>query len=330
MMLKATALISIWVGIYSWLMVYGVAYAPWSFLGVVAFSLSTLTIQLAVMHDASHRSIAAYDPINQLFSLVLTFIGAASILWHQQHVVSHHTHTNIAGKDPDIRSYGIFRYQASDEWSSLHRWQHWYAIPMYAFVAIRWAWFVDFYETITNTYNLRGKQYWMLVGELVVSRTIHVFLFLYLPYMVVGNIWVVLGCYLVQWMIFGCLMALVFQCAHVTGVQEYPTEEQDDYLIHQISTTANFSTGNHLLSHLIGGLNFQIEHHLFPRLSHLNYPIIQPVVKQFCEEHGITYNEAPTFFHAVVGHLSVLKRFSTQPKKQSAESETQVPRAMAG
>jgi linoleoyl-CoA desaturase len=76
--------------------------------------------------------------------------------------------------------------------------------------------------------------------------------------------------------------------------------------IHQIQTTANFATRSRLVTWFCGGLNFQIEHHLFPKMSHIHYPEVSKIVKATCQEYGIKYIEFPRVTAAMRSHWKLL------------------------
>jgi linoleoyl-CoA desaturase len=120
--------------------------------------------------------------------------------------------------------------------------------------------------------------------------------------------------FLIISMVTGFLLSIVFQLAHTVEHTEFPMPEQpsnkidNDWAIHQVATTANFATNNKLISWLVGGLNFQIEHHLFPKVSHIHYPAISKIIKQACEEHGIKYNEFRKMRDAIVSHYYYMRK----------------------
>jgi len=316
MVVKAVFVLSAWVAVYTGLLVFGPQSLPLAFAGIALLVIASLGVELGIMHDASHRAIFNGTLMNKLMGLTLTFFGGSSILWYQQHVVRHHSYTNMPGKDPDIDSDGVFRFRDGDPWKPWHRWQHFYALPLYTLIALRWIWADDFRHAIKNTHNLKSKTMGVLVGELILSRASHILFFLVIPYMMVGRFWPVLAFYLIHWMVFGACMAVIFQLAHVTDVQSFPEERQksgDDWAIHQLATTANFAVKNRFLTHLIGGLNYQVEHHIFNRFSYLHYPKIQPIVKRYCQEHGVPYFEYPSLMSAVRAHFGHLRRLARRP-----------------
>jgi linoleoyl-CoA desaturase len=316
MLSKAALVLGLWGISYAGLLAFGPGSLIATIVGVFSLLFFSLAIELGVMHDASHRSVSKNSLVNRLLSMALTLLGGSSILWFHKHVIHHHCYTNIPGSDPDIYSGGIFRFHDGDPWRPWHRWQYLYALPLYTMLALRWVWIDDFLDTLHNTYGLKGRRFLNLTGELVLARASHITLFFVLPYLASGSILWVLSIYLVHWLLLGVSVSIIFQLAHVTDVQAFPLEDMkpgDDWALHQLATTADFAVGNRFLTWFIGGLNFQVEHHIFPRISHLHYPLVQEIVARYCKEHGIPYHAYPSFFSAVSAHFGHLKRLAVRP-----------------
>jgi linoleoyl-CoA desaturase len=134
-----------------------------------------------------------------------------------------------------------------------------------------------------------------------------------LPIYMVGFVPWMVG-FLIASMVTGFVISIVFQLAHTVEHTDFPMPEADtnkienEWAIHQIQTTANFATRNKVISWLVGGLNFQIEHHLFPKVSHIHYPAISKIIKQTCEDFNIRYMEYPKMTQAIASHASYLRR----------------------
>jgi linoleoyl-CoA desaturase len=117
----------------------------------------------------------------------------------------------------------------------------------------------------------------------------------------------------------GVALTVVFQLAHTVEGPEFPLPGvgsnllPDEFALHQIATTANFATRNRVVTWLVGGLNFQIEHHLFPRIAHVHYPQISKIVRQVCAERGIAYVEHTTFRKALAAHARHLRAMGRVP-----------------
>jgi linoleoyl-CoA desaturase len=119
--------------------------------------------------------------------------------------------------------------------------------------------------------------------------------------------------YLVFGIVTGLVISIVFQLAHTVEHTHFPMPDEDtgrmedEWAIHQLKTTANFAPRNKLISWYVGGLNFQVEHHLFPKISHVHYPQISRIIKQTCQEFGVPYIEYPKMRYAVASHIAFLK-----------------------
>jgi linoleoyl-CoA desaturase len=133
-----------------------------------------------------------------------------------------------------------------------------------------------------------------------------------IPYFVVPEMtflnWII-G-YVIMHATAGLVLTVVFQLAHVTDKNEFPLvhegQLENDFLVHQLKTTMNFATNNPLISYIVGGLNFQVEHHLFPAISHIHYPKISKIVEATAIEFNVPYNKERTFFGALFLHTKML------------------------
>jgi linoleoyl-CoA desaturase len=152
------------------------------------------------------------------------------------------------------------------------------------------------------------------------SKIVHLFLFIVLPLMMVGPK-MLIG-YVVAAFTLGWILSVVFQLAHVVDSAEFvtPTYTNDkevienEWAIHQVKTTADFGTNSAFLTWSLGGLNFQVEHHLFPRISHVHYPALNKIVKETCAEFGIPFLEHKTFLDALKSHVRQLKVMGSEPE----------------
>ena len=116
----------------------------------------------------------------------------------------------------------------------------------------------------------------------------------------------------------GLTLALVFQLAHVVEATHFADAHQDvlhiedEWAVHQVQTTADFATHNKIISWFTGGLNFQVEHHLFPKISHVHYPVIHKFVKEACRKFSITHNDYPSMISALRSHFRLMRQLGTQ------------------
>jgi linoleoyl-CoA desaturase len=334
-MYAKTAIILTWyVATYALILYGGAAGFPlWvSGLLCVVFGLSIAGIGFGIMHDAIHGGYSNHPRVNKLLGLTMELVGTSSFLWRQKHNVWHHTYTNIAGLDEDLETRGLLRLSPHDEWKPRFRFQHLYVPFVYGMTGFGFL-SRDFQVYFTgksdewHVYPRMGRNdkitFWL--GKLVF------FLIMFgLPLLVYPWWQVLIGFFIVVFTV-GVTLASIFQLAHVMGPAEFPEPVGDplrienEWAIHQVETTVNFAPKNKFLNWYAGGLNFQIEHHLFPHICHVNYPKIMPIVQQTCEEFGVKYSCYPTWREALVGHWCELKLLGRKP--QTAVAGTAIPSA---
>ncbi|MGQ0738709.1 MAG: fatty acid desaturase family protein [Bacteroidota bacterium] len=277
----------------------------------------TAAIGFNVMHDGMHGSFSKYKWLNQLAGLSLNFLGANNFMWKTKHNIIHHTYTNVHGVDDDIEAKPLLRLCEEQKYYKIHRFQHWYFWLAYSLLYIWWVFFTDYKKYFLRRIGLTPLKKMALSDHLSFwgFKALHAFLFVVLPiYMVGFEAWLI-G-FLVFAMFAGFVLSIVFQLAHTVEHTEFPQADintnrmEDEWAIHQLKTTANFATNNRLISWWVGGLNFQIEHHLFPRISHVHYPAISKIIRKACKDFGVPYIEYPKMRLAVVSHVSHLKNLS--------------------
>lgn len=281
----------------------------------ISLGLAMAGIGFNVQHDAAHHAYSRHEWINRLLALALDLIGGSSYLWRWKHNVFHHTYVNITGKDTDIDLGALARLTPHQKLLKVHRWQHFYLWGLYGWMAIRWQLFGDFRDMITGKigdHRVPPRRGWDLVtfiaGKLVFFTLAFALPMLYHP------VWVVLLMYGVVSFVLGVVLAIVFQLAHCVEQATFPlprpgTGRMDNpWAIHQVQTTVDFARNSRVGSWLLGGLNFQIEHHLFPRICHVNYPSIAPLVEETCQEFGVKYERHPTFRAGLRSHFRWLRR----------------------
>jgi linoleoyl-CoA desaturase len=280
-------------------------------------------IGLSVMHDANHGSYSKRPWVNQLLAYSLNMIGAGSFNWRMQHNVLHHTFTNVHDHDEDINPRGVLRFSPSTPWKRFHRYQFIYAWFAYGLMTIVWIVVKDFeriqryQETgLVRKQKANITQEWII---LLVTKVVYVSYVFILPLVFTPFMWWQILCgWLVMHYVAGFLLAIIFQPAHVSAGTEYPLPDGDQNLenswaVHQLITTANFGNKSRLLTWYCGGLNFQIEHHLFPRICHVHYSKIADVVRLTAHEFGLPYKSFPTFLDALKGHGKMLRELGVKP-----------------
>lgn len=273
------------------------------------------TIGFNVMHDAAHGSYSNNNRLNNIIAWIGgDLMGGSTFLWKIKHNIIHHTYTNIEGMDDDIAKYPLFRLNEHQERKWFHRFQFIYAVPLYFFTTFNWILFDDYWKLVTkkiNTTEIRKMSVRDHV-EFWSGKLTNLTLFFFIPIYIFG-FWQALFGFFVMHAALGLSLALVFQMAHAVEEATFPLPNEqnkieNEWALHQVKTTVNFAMNNPVISWLVGGLNYQVEHHLYPKISHIHYPQISKIVKQTCDDLNIEYNAFPTFWRALVSHFRYLKQ----------------------
>ena len=311
---KAVILIPASIMIYISLLVFQLPVAV-ALLLCALLGLTIASIGFNIMHDACHGSYSSKKWVNNTLGLTLNAIGGNAFFWKQKHNILHHTYTNIEGADDDIAQSKLLRQSPTQKWMPIHRYQHIYLTLAYSLTLFMWVSVRDFskyfqkriYNTPLQPMSRREHfTFW-------VSKALYAFFYVILPIIVVGPLAWLIG-FATMGMVLGVVISYVFQLAHAVEGPEFDTVGIEDKMIetewavHQIRTTANFAENNKVVSWLVGGLNFQIEHHLFPRVSHVHYPAISRIVRDHCQRFQLPYHSFPNVQMAVVSHLRTMKK----------------------
>lgn len=295
-----------------------------AFLLLTFIGLGYAGIGMSVMHDANHGAYSKRKNVNTTLGYALNFIGANKYNWEIQHNVLHHTYTNIYGLDEDIENGNLFRLSPYSKLKWYHKFQHIYAWFLYSVGTLFWVILKDFTQIARiKRQGLYNKKKDNLSKEVVIMILSKLFYFSYVfavPLIFTSySFWGILLAFVYTHLVAGFLLGLTFQLAHIVSDTEYLNKQDNNsinrsWFVHQIYTTANFAKESKILNWYFGGLNFQIEHHLFPGICHVHYHNIAAIVKQTAKEFSLPYNEYKTMGNAIHSHYRILKRF-TQLKK---------------
>jgi linoleoyl-CoA desaturase len=270
----------------------------------VSIGLAMAGVGFSVMHDANHGATTSSPAFNRLLSLSLDLLGASSLLWRDKHNVKHHTYTNVEGADPDLESAGPFlRLAPWQERRPWHRWQHLYVWVLYAVFPLKW-WFVDDLIDMMKVRASVRERVTLLAGKAVfVAWAFALPLWLH-------HSWGLVGLWAIALVTLGNVLAAVFQLAHCVGEADFvqPSGAKGDWAQHQVSTTVDFAPSNGLLSWYLGGLNFQVEHHLFSRVCHVHYRALSEIVRETCAKYGLRYRCEPTLRSALASNFVWLRK----------------------
>ncbi|MBD8489052.1 acyl-CoA desaturase [Echinicola sp. CAU 1574] len=282
----------------------------------VCLGMNMAFIGFNICHDALHGSYSSKPVVNRSLGFLFNVIGASEYVWRITHNKVHHTYTNIVGHDGDLDvAPGMIRVSKGEKTKKAYQYQHIYAFLLYSLSSLSWFFRKDylkfFQENIgAHTNKHPRKEYFFLFFYKAMYYT----LFIVIPLLVMDITWwqFLIG-YLLMNFAEGLALALVFQLAHLVEETEMPEPEQSQniseaWAIHQMKTTANFSVNSKLATFLCGGLNFQVEHHLFPKICHIHYPAISKILQKTANEFDVPYLSNRTFFTALQSHYRFLKK----------------------
>ena len=274
----------------------------------------------SVMHDANHGTYSPNKKVNMCIGYILEVIGGYSANWKIQHNLLHHTYTNIVGLDEDIGGFVLLRLSPRQPRYWFHRYQYLYAWLLYTLMTLFWMTVKDYLQAIRyKQHNLLIKQKLSLRRAILDITLYKVFYYSYilvLPLLLSGHSWyhVVAG-FLIMHFTSGLFLSCIFQPSHILASSSFPSpvlvdntyRMEDSWAIHELVNTADFAPRSHIFSWFIGGLNFQIEHHLFTGICHVHYKKLSPIVKETAASFGLPYHVQPTFVKALLEHAKMLK-----------------------
>jgi linoleoyl-CoA desaturase len=305
-------------------------FPPLAMLGLaMLMGVGIAGIGFCVAHDALHGAYSTNPRVNRLIGWSLDLIGGSSYLWNLGHNVVHHTYTNIPGVDGDVAGSSLLRQSPSAPWRPCHRYQHIYAFPLYSLATLNWVFLKDYKGMFQRNWGTeRDKVHPRAdIRRMLALKAFYYTWSLVLPLTLLAIPWwqVMIG-YVAMHLTAGSILGVVFQLAHIVEGTTFPRPDatgtvRESWIAHELATTANFANGNRLLTWYIGGLNYQIEHHLFPRVCSVHYPSIAGIVREMAEREGLPYQHQPTLLSAVRSHVRLLKKFGqgTAPVRATAD-----------
>jgi linoleoyl-CoA desaturase len=295
---------------------------PW-FLAVFlwfVFGLNMAAIGFNIMHDACHGSFSTKNWVNEVFGLTNNFLGGNAFLWKLKHNIIHHTYTNIDGVDDDINNMPFMRECSTQPWKPMHRFQSIYMFVLYGFTSL-FMFFTDYIKYFKSRIYTTPLKKMEFKDHLIfwAGKLFFIGFYIVLPLMLIGWKGWLAGFFISQFTL-GLTLAFVFQLAHVVEHAEFesagfdPKKIENEWAIHQVKTTANFASKNKIVTWFVGGLNYQIEHHLFPRISHIHYPAISKIVRETCEKFDLHYIYFPTTRSAIASHVRFMYNMGQRPQ----------------
>lgn len=303
----------------------------------VSLALAMAGIGFNIQHDGNHGAYSRHPALNKAAALSLNLLGGDAYFWHYKHNIAHHTYPNISGADNDIYMGPFARMSPHDRRYWFHRFQYLYVWGLYSLLAVKWQLVDDFRSMIhpgvadTSVPRPRGWNqvcFWS-------GKACFLMLAFGIPLLTGHRLVAVVGLYLVTMAVLGLTLATVFQLAHCVEEAAFRVPAngsrriEREWMAHQIETAVDFARDNRLLTWYLGGLNFQIEHHLFPKICHVHYPALSPIVEATCRAHGIRHTSHRTMRRAVRSHVRWLRHLGRAGTVQPARVPASPP-ACAG
>ena len=288
----------------------------WQGLPLAVFLSLTMTgIGFNIMHDGGHHAFSSHEWLNRLAAMTLDLIGASSYVWHWKHAMYHHNYVNITGYDPDVDMGGYARFTPHEQWRWFHRWQHLYVWVLYAFLVVKFHLFSDFAHLTSGRVHAhpmprpKGRNLAIFLG----GKAVFFILAFVIP-LFYHPIPVVIFYYAVIVLVMGIPLSVVFQLPHCTALSDFPLpdkvslEMKNSWAAHQADVTLDYDRNSRIRTWFFGGLNYHIEHHLFPSICHINYPGISKIVEETCREFGVKYGEHRSFWSGLAEHYRWLRQ----------------------
>jgi len=314
-----------------WMIFYYVGMIQGYFIGALLFGFFHAHIGVNIAHDGGHGSYSKNKHLNFLAGASTDIMGGSWVIWAMQHNVGHHPHTNRQGDyededfDPDARSgFPLVRLSPQFPHRPHHKYQHLYIWFLFAFVGIKWM-YADIKYLVKGRYQtiqFWGFSKWTLSMQ-IITKSIFFAYSLIVPIYYHGIIWgLILNSCLFA--VNSYVFSLLFAVNHLTDKADFPSSGDDqierDWAKLQVETSTNFSVGSAFALHYSGGLNYQIEHHLFPYICHMHLPKISPIVQQTCKEYGVRYYAFETYFDAIRGYYNHLKELGNPSEETKVKS----------
>ena len=317
MVVKTIVLLTLFFGLLT-LMLTGVITNQWAmFASWISMGLAAGGIGMGIMHDANHGSYSKNSKVNKYLGYTMNLIGGNSAVWQLQHNFLHHTYTNIEHADDDIHSPSFLRFSPHQKRYWIHRYQHIYIWFFYAISLVIWVTIKDYPQIfryrkmglIPDKKKFRSIVLQIIGWKLVYYSYIIVLPLLLLPVPASQVILYVLSMHVVA----GLVLSMVFQTAHIMTDLDFPLPNdtgmiENNWAVHQLLTTTNYCPKNRVLTWFAGGLNFQVEHHLFTGICHVHYRHISKIVASTAKEFGLPYHSQETFWQALTKHIQMLSK----------------------
>ena len=293
----------------------------WSWLNVLLCP-AIYWMSAVMLHDGSHYAVSQDWRINWGIQYLYRVISS-QYDWLHQHIVGHHPYTNIHNKDPDVNHTGDeLRYNKHTKWNTGHIKQEKKYVTLSVFILIAFNIKNSVSLIITQKYNNSVFKI-PIDTKYSILHFCDIILYMYLFFILPFQIWTPF--YAIKHVIIPyLLLSFMFNInASVNHLQSESIKGQNkNWYIHQVTTANNF--GSHWPHYYTSiGLNYQIEHHLFPTVNHCHLRDIQPIVKKLCAKHGIPYHHTSGYKEAIMGVYEHLREMGREPTPTVETPDTQ-------
>ena len=284
-------------------------------LAALSLALAASALGFGVFHDANHRTLFRRPAANlRAARLCSVLLGPSRHFWVHKHQGLHHRQPNVLGWDDDLETRGFLRFSPACPWEPRFRRQEVKAILYYGLNTLEWLFWKDVRCLIGGRLNP-----WHTVAlsrqersEFLLCKALYILLFVLPPFLILPLLWSG-AAFILFHFVFSWVLAVVFQTAHLTPAMEFDgVRAGDDWALHQIRTTADFATSSRLTTWFTGGLNHQVEHHLFPNVAHTHYSGLRPIVLAVAKRHGLKCHDLGSVFCAIKQHFVLLKSLGAQ------------------
>ena len=321
MVVKTVVILAVYILPFLYLLYFQPPLLP-SLLLWLVMGIGMAGVGMTIMHDAIHGAYSSSSVVNKMLGFTLNLVGGSKHNWRLQHNILHHTYTNITHMDDDIADKTVLRFSPHTPLKWYHKLQPVYAFFFYGLLTLYWVTLKDYVQFVLYTRdgvnpNNRAHNVKLLLG-IITMKAVYFFVLLGVPTLVGISFTHALFGFLLMHFVGGIILTTVFQLAHSVDETEFPVPDdegkiQNAWAIHQMETTMNFAPKNRWLSWYLGGLNFQVEHHLFPGICHVHHPEVSEIVRETAREFGITYQEHESFAAALKSHVRYMIRIGKLP-----------------
>jgi linoleoyl-CoA desaturase len=302
----------------SWIALYALKPDSWRFVALYLLNaLAQTFLLLNIAHDSNHNAISQVRFVNKVLNYVFDVCGINSYMWRILHHRGHHACVNLHGEDDALTGRGILRFTPHEPRARLQRFQHIYALFLYALFSLDYVFVRDFecFFFPSREYLKHTRHPAQEYAILFAGKGLYLTYMLILPVVYLGKSPLLVAvAFVLAHLIIGLSVALVFQTTHTVDSTYFPSRrgEFDHGVYHIFATTADYATSNPLVGFLAGGLNHHIVHHLCPFVCHTHYARLTRIVRQTAEEFGVPYRQHPTMTQAIKHHLLLLKQLGNE------------------